>query len=147
MKLKYPFLFRSIICFFVVLSGNIVTGQEDKIEKISFHKYRYEQSEYKYKELEPFLKKSQQAYFHFKKYRSQNRISKIVGYSSLALMGTGTFIGLTGSKNNCSSGGICAHEVYGFLIGIAGIIPGTIALIMSVKSHHCKKSPLPFLIN
>jgi len=132
-----------IICF------NCIVIEADGQELILKEKnrYRYQSNLYKYGDLKDVLIKSESAYDHYKVYKSSNLKAKIFGYTSLGLIATGVVIGEFMPDTDCSSGGVCSNQVYGILIGLAGIIPGTIGVVYKIKAGKHKRRSISIFNN
>ncbi len=139
MRNLYLGFFILVISLFI---NDKILAQESLIIKGKYNKYQYEEMTFSYDELEYLLKSSPAAYSSFKKYKKRKKVSKILGWTSLGLIGTGILIGDVLPKYECSSGGICANFVYGVLVGVSSIIPGTIALIYHFKANSAKNKSI-----
>jgi hypothetical protein len=103
--------------------------------------YTYQSQLFKYEELKDVLINSAPAYLHYEKYKSARKKAKIFGYTTLGIMATGVYYGTIKKETDCSSGGICPNKVIGVLIGLTAVLPGTIAIVYSIKAYnHRKKS-------
>ncbi|NNF35519.1 MAG: hypothetical protein HKN68_15525 [Saprospiraceae bacterium] len=104
-------------------------------------KYHYQSETYGYNDLEDVFRKSDEAYIQYEKFKSSNKKAKIYGLTSLGLIAAGLITVETASEDNCSSGGVCGTKIFGAMVGVIGIIPGTIGIIYKVKTGiHKRKS-------
>jgi len=135
-----------IVKFSVYLIGTILLlhvnqiSAQDLITKEG-RIYNYQSQSYRYQELRDILKNKASAFTHYQQYHSARNKAKIFGYSSLGLMASGFYFGSIKKESNCSSGGVCPDRITGILLGLASILPGTIAIAYSIKaSDHRIKS-------
>ena len=129
---------QGMLWLLLMILGFTLNAQGKTINKEKHNKYSYDGMAFKYSGLEYILQQSPDAYSYFKKYKSRKKTSKILGYTALGLIGSGILIGEVMEDVDCSSGGICANQVYGALIGISAIIPGTTALVIHFRSNSLK---------
>jgi len=117
---------------------SFLIAQSESIKKIAKDRYEWQSQHYTFNDLGDIFPSGSVSREMYDRYYSSKKVSMILGWSTLALAATGAGLIYVPEDKNCSSGGVCTHNLVGALIAISAIIPGTVAIVYKVRSNRAK---------